>query len=41
MHGRIVKFWKIGKFWVNCQILVKLENKNLDYVSLKNKKKSE
>lgn len=23
----------------NCQILVKLENKNLDYVSLKNKKR--
>lgn len=23
MHGRTVKFWKIGKFWMNCQILVK------------------
>lgn len=37
-YARLVKFGRTATYWMNCQILVKLENKNLDYVSLKNKK---
>lgn len=38
-YARLVKFGRTATYWMNCQILVKLENKNLDYVSLKNKKR--
>lgn len=36
--ARLVKFGSCGTYWMNCQILEKLENKNLDYDSLKQKK---
>lgn len=44
-YGLVMELCATGKIWklwyarTNCQILVKLENKNLDYVSLKNKKR--
>lgn len=44
-YGLIMELCSTGKIWkpwyarTNCQILVKFENKNLDYVSLKNKKR--